>query len=112
MFSRPNLADKYPDGVLRFQIDENPNPRDTGTLYVSCGKHVIFSLNVTLDLAGVEASCMELTQRIEQVRKSTFQEMKFINVAPWASKKIENHLTALGITPTTSTAPTSLEMRP
>ena len=102
LFSGPKAepkADEYPEGVLRFKIEELPNPRDTGTLYISCGKRLITTVDVTLDAAGLAASCSALTQKSDEIRKYSYSELGFANIAPWARSQLEAHLSTLGLAP-------------
>lgn len=78
--------------VLLFSLDEVPNPRDTGTMYVTCETRFQLFLRVSLDQAGIDATLVELSRKIEQIRASGFTEIRFDNVSPEAQKQIEAHL--------------------
>ncbi len=89
--------DDVGDEALLFSIEELPNPRDTGTLYVSCGKELLTFLNVTLDQAGIDASLLEITRSIEKIRACNFREIRFINISASARNQIETHLSSFGL---------------
>lgn len=83
--------------VLLFSLEEVPNPRDTGTLYVSCGSRLLFFVRVSLDQAGIDATLAELSRTIDQIRACSFTEIRFDNVSPQAQKQIEAHLASFYI---------------
>lgn len=105
----PQSSPDIGDDILLFSIEEVPNPRDTGTLYVSCGGRLVMFLNVTLDQAGIDATLVGITRSIEEFRAANFKDIHFNNISASARNQIEQHLALSGIHSLSSGLPTAVQ---
>jgi len=74
--------DELPDNVLLFALNEVPNPKNSGTMYISCGRRFKTFLRVTLDQAGIDATLTEINRHIDRIRATGFTDIRFDNVSP------------------------------
>jgi len=83
---------KSDPSVLYVSIDELPNPRDWGTVYLIAGNKLIFSEDI--DLAAPNSDAIEalIGQHWQEIQSSGYQRIEYKNVSEWVQKKIEEKL--------------------
>jgi hypothetical protein len=87
----------YQDGVLYFIIEELPNPRDSGIFKILCGSTELAVDVVTLDEPGVVIANELIGLHAATIRKYPYEKIEYVNITPWAQKKIEARMARIGL---------------
>jgi len=87
----------YQDGVLYFIIEELPNPRDSGIFKILCVSTELAVDVVTLDEPGVVIANELIGLHAATIRKYPYEKIEYVNITPWAQKKIEARMARIGL---------------
>jgi len=87
----------YQEEVLYFIIEELPNPRDSGIFKILCGGTQIALDTVTLDEPGVVIANQLIGLHAATIRNYPYEKIEYVNIAPWAQKKIEDRMARVGL---------------
>ena len=83
---------KTDPSTLYVIIDEQPNPRDWGTVDFIAGNKLIFSEDIDLAAPTNDAIEALIGQYWQEIQSSGYQRIEYKNVSGWVQKKIEEKL--------------------